>query len=100
MRIKVQLPMIKSREEAEIVMNELATAANVQRSLIALRDGEVLGINEKYEAKLAKCAVVLKDRTDALRAWAEATPEAFPRDCKSLKLVCGTLGFRSGMPKL
>ena len=87
MRIKVQLPMIKSREEAEIVMNELATAANEQRSLIALRDGEVLGINEKFEAELAECAEVLKDRTDALRAWAEATPEAFPRDCKSLKLV-------------
>ena len=100
MRIKVALLMIKSREEAEAVMNELATAANEKRSLIALRDGEVLEINSRFEKDLAGCEAVLSRTTDTLRAWAEATPEAFAKDCKSLKLVCGTLGFRSGMPRL
>lgn len=100
MRIKVQLPMIKSREEAETVMNELASAANNQRSFLALRDEEILSVNSKFEADLAECAQILKDRTDALRAWAECNPDAFPKGRKSLELLSGTLGFRTGMPKL
>jgi len=100
MRIKVALPMIKSREEAEATMTELALAANEQRTLSAERDGMILGINDKFEAELAECAEVLKERTDALRAWAEATPDIFPKDCKSLRLTSGTMGFRSGTPKV
>jgi phage host-nuclease inhibitor protein Gam len=100
MRIKVNLPMIKSREEAESVMTELATAANDQRSITVERDALVLEINDRFENQLAKCAEVLKEKTDALRAWAEANPDVFPKDCKSLKLTSGTLGFRTGMPKL
>ena len=100
MRIKVALPMIKSREEAESTMTELAVAANTQRSVTADRDAQVLVINDKFEDDLAECAVTLKAKTDALRAWAEANPDVFPKDCKSLKLTSGTLGFRTGMPKL
>src|ERR1035438_5668905 len=100
MRIRVALPMIQSREEAETTMTELATAANEQRSITAERDALVLTINERFEAGLAECAETLKAKTDALRAWAEANPDVFPKDCKSLKLTSGTLGFRTGMPKL
>jgi phage host-nuclease inhibitor protein Gam len=100
MRIKVSLPMIKSREEAEGVMTELATAANEQRLITAERDALVLTINDRFEADLGECAEILTEKTDALRAWAEANPDVFPKDCKSLKLTSGTLGFRTGMPKL
>ena len=100
MRIKVQLPLIKSREEAESVMNELATAANMQRTFLAARDEEVLAINSKYEADLADCSEVLKLKTDALRAWAESNPQEFPKGKKSVEMLSGTLGFRTGTPKL
>jgi phage host-nuclease inhibitor protein Gam len=100
MRIKVKLPMIKSREEAESVMNELATAANAQRNFLVLRDDEVLAINSKYEVDLAECGEVLKDRTDALRAWAESNPDAFTKGRKSIEMLSGSLGFRTGTPKL
>jgi len=100
MRIKVTLPVIKNREEAEAVMTELATAANEQRSLIALRDDQVLAINSKFEGDLAECAEMLNAKTDALRAWAECNPQEFPTGIKSIKLLSGTLGFRTGTPKL
>lgn len=100
MRIKVALPMIGSREEAEATMTELALAANEQRSITAERDALVLTINDRFEAGLAACAEVLTQRADSLRAWAEANPDVFPKDCKSLKLTSGTLGFQTGMPKL
>jgi len=35
-----------------------------------------------------------------LRAWAEASPDQFPKGIKSLALAAGTLGFRTGTPKL
>jgi len=100
MRIKVQLPLIRTREEAESVMNELATAANLQRTFVTLRDEEVLAINSKFEADLAECSEVLKQKTDALRAWAESNPQEFHKGKKSVELLSGTLGFRTGTPKL
>jgi phage host-nuclease inhibitor protein Gam len=100
MRIKVALPMIKSREEAEAVMNDLATAANMNRHYSSLRDEEVLAINSKYEGDLADCSVMLKDKTDALRAWAECNPQEFTKGKKSIDMLSGVLGFRTGTPKL
>jgi phage host-nuclease inhibitor protein Gam len=99
-RIKVKLPSIASRDEAEAVMNALACTANNQRKFIARRDAEVLAINSKYEANISECAEDLKIKTDALRAWAEGNPDQFPKGRKSIQFVSGTLGFRTGTPKL
>jgi phage host-nuclease inhibitor protein Gam len=42
----------------------------------------------------------IKEKSEALRAWAEANPDQFPRDRKSIQFVTGVLGFRTGTPKL
>ena len=99
-RIKVTLELITSRDEAETVMNELAQSKNSERRLTAQRDEEALLVNAKYEGRLAECAEAIKAQTEVLRAWAEANPDQFPKDRKSLKLTSGTLGFRTGMPRL
>lgn len=99
-RIKVQLPTVTTREDAEAVMNEIALIANNQRKLIADRDAEVLKINERYEASLSVCAENLTAKTDALRVWAETNPDQFPKGRKSIDFVSGNLGFRTGTPKL
>jgi len=99
-RIKVKLPMITSRDEAECLMTELAQTANNQRAITAERDALVLTINERYEAGLGACAEAIKEKTATLRAWAESAPDVFPKGRKSLKLTSGTLGFRTGTPKL
>ena len=99
-RIKIKLPSITTRDEAEAVMNELALAENNRRKFIARRDAEVLAINAKYETNLAACAEAVKEKSEILRAWAEATPTAFPKGRKSLDLVSGVIGFRTGTPKL
>ena len=99
-RIKINLPTITTREEAETVMNDLANIAVNQRKLVNRRDAEVLAINSKYESGLAECALALAEKSETLRAWAEATPDCFPKGRKSLELVSGTIGFRTGTPKL
>lgn len=99
-RIKIALPTVATRDEAEAVMNELALVANNKRKIIAARDAAVLAINERFESGLAQCDEELAAKTDALRVWAESNPDQFPKDRKSLALLSGTLGFRTGTPKL
>jgi phage host-nuclease inhibitor protein Gam len=99
-RIKQTLTILRSRDEAEGCMHDLAAAVNNQRKLSARRDAEVLVINRKYEASLAQCASFIAARTDQLRAWAEANPDEFPKGRKSIDFVTGILGFRRGTPKL
>lgn len=99
-RIKVNLPMLTSRDDAEAAMHDLAAVLNNQRLFTARRDAEVLAINKKYEGNLAQCEQEAAALTDQLRAWSEAHPDQFPKGRKSLDLVSGVLGFRTGTPKL
>ena len=99
-RIKVTLPTIATRDEAETVMNELALAVNNQRKLAAQRDAMILTINQRYESPFAEVDQAIKAKTDALRVWAETNPDQFPKGRKSVEMVSGILGFRTGTPKL
>jgi phage host-nuclease inhibitor protein Gam len=99
-RIKVTLPIITTRDEAEASMTALALLVTAQRIETARRDAEVLAINKKYESRLADLDGTIKIETDKLRVWAESNPNQFPKGRKSLQLVSGTIGFRTGTPKL
>lgn len=99
-RIKVKLPTLTTREEAEAALNELALTENNRRKLIAQRDAAVLRIEENIAPDIAACETAIKDKTDALRAWAEANVDTFPKGLKSIVLVSGRIGFRTGTPKL
>lgn len=99
-RIKVELKQIASRADAEGVMNELATATNAKRKLQAQLDARVLNLKSECERSFAFLDKEIGTHTDALRAWAESNPEEFPKGRKSLELLAGVLGFRTGTPKL
>jgi len=81
-------------------MRDLAIAMNNQRKVIANRDAAILVINQRVEGPLAELDRQIKTLTDQLRAWAEANPDQFPRDRKSLDLVSGTLGFDTNPPRV
>ena len=98
-RIKINLPVITSREEAEAVMNDLALAANNKRKFVVKLDAEKLAAENRYAANIAECELAVKAKSDALRAWAEANPEAFGKK-KSIEFAAGTLGFRTGTEKV
>lgn len=99
-RIKINLPILHTRDDAESCMTDLAHTINNQRKLVAQRDTLVLTINKKFESQLGECEIAIKEKSDALRAWAESNPDQFPKDRKSLDLTSGILGFRTGTPKL
>lgn len=99
-RIKIKLPTITTRDETEIVMNELALIANNKRTLTARLDAAVLKIQENAAPGLSQCDEEMNLKSEALRAWAEANPHEFTKGRKSIDFLSGVLGFRTGTPKL
>lgn len=99
-RIKITLPTPSTREDAEAMMTELARSVNAARGIVIERDARVMAINQEYETGLGVLEKAILMKTDALHRWAEANPTEFPKNAKSIKLTSGTLGFRTGTPKL
>ena len=98
-RIKIKMQTPATREEAEAVMNELALAENNKRHISTVLDREILAAQERVAPALAQCEEVIREKSAALKAWAEANPHLFSKR-KSIDLLAGTLGFRTGTPKL
>ena len=99
-RIKTTLSNITNRAEAEAVMNDLALAATNKRTLTARLDAAVLKLQDEAAVGISQCDELITAKSDALRAWAESHPEEFPKDKKSIAFLSGTLGFRTGTPKV
>lgn len=97
-RIKLQ-PNPLTRAEVETLVADIATAANSKRSITALIDARILETRKEFEEPLANIDTEIKNKSALVQSWAEANPEAFGK-LKSLKLAFGTIGFRTGTPKL
>ena len=99
-RIKKTLPTITTRDEAESVVGEIAlVTANRDRHARNM-DLDLASIRDRYMPNLLVYEADLKEKTDALCTWAQAHPEEFPKGRKSIAFIQGTLGFRTGNPKL
>jgi phage host-nuclease inhibitor protein Gam len=99
-RIKIKLPQISTRIEAEAAVGEIALTVLNQKKLTGQMDAEIAGIRKSYEGNLSAIESDLEIKTEALRIWAEAHPEEFPKGRKSIEFVQGLIGFRTGTPKL
>jgi phage host-nuclease inhibitor protein Gam len=99
-RIKIKLPQISTREEAETAVGQIALAIINKTNLTSQMDEEVANARKKYEGNLTAIDADVEAKTEALRIWAEANPDAFPKGRKSLDFVQGTIGFRTGTPAL
>jgi len=97
---KAPQPALVSRTDAETLMTDLANKTNEKRALIAKLDAAVLKLHEDAAPAISACDQVITQRSDALRAWAQTNPAEFPRGRKSIALLGGTLGFRTGTPRL
>jgi phage host-nuclease inhibitor protein Gam len=97
---KVHLPVLKDRVDADLAMHNLAALVNAKQKVIADRDTAVLEIDERIAPDLAALDQAVKARIAMLRAWAEAHPEEFEKDRKSLELSSGKLGFQTHPPSV
>jgi len=99
-RIKIKLPQISTREEAETTVGKIAMAIINKTNITSRMDKEIAAVRERYEGNLTAIDADVEASTEALRIWAEGNPDQFPKGRKSLDFVQGTIGFRTGTPAL
>lgn len=98
---RIKLPTtILTRAHAEELLGEIATLTIEQRAQKNELDRELTAAREKYEAPLGALTKQIEERTVILESWASANPGEFPKQRKSIELLHGTLGYRTGTPKL
>jgi phage host-nuclease inhibitor protein Gam len=99
-RIKHTTPVINSRAEAETALGEIAKLTVRKRKVQNDMDKEIVRITQENEPSLTALDKDIKTQTQLVEAWAAAHPEEFPKDRKSIDMAQGTIGYRTGMPKL
>ena len=90
---------IKTREELDAVLGEYAATAIARGQLTLAMDEKLNLIRKDYEGRLAELDESLQALFEDMEAWAAFNPCAFA-DKRSVDLVHGTLGFRTGNPAL
>ena len=88
------------QEEMELAFADYARADARIQKINATMDIEMTRIREKYQDELAKLAEAKEKSFDIMQAYAlENRDELFSKR-KSLETTHGTMGFRTGTPKL
>jgi phage host-nuclease inhibitor protein Gam len=99
-KTRIKKPIIDPAAiDIETVLCALAVSKNDERKLVTRMDAELQAVRDRY------CDPILavQDRVDTYttlaQEWAEANPDRFAKK-KSIELTHGTIGFRTGTPKL
>ena len=98
-RIRKVLPEIGSREEMERVIGQIAELKNRQTQVQTEIDRKILRLREAREGELTELAEQLDEKTEMALRWSTANEAEFGKR-KSLVMTHGTVGFRTGNPKL
>ena len=98
-RIKLPTTVI-TRARAEEILGEVAALKLEERAQKNALDSEITNARQSYEEPLTALAKAIEEKTTLLESWAAANPGEFPRGRKSIELIHGVIGYRTGMPKL
>ena len=90
---------IETREELERTMGEYAAAQiGLERSKAEM-EARILEVRKEFETELAALKLAAEAPFKQLELWARTHPEEF-QGRKSVELTHGTIGFRTGMPRV
>jgi len=98
-RLKLSSPAIQTREEMEALIGKICEQTILQDALLAAMDGELKKVRENYEDELCTTQKSLDGNLALAQDWAEAHPSEFGNR-KSIEMLHGLVGWRTGMPKL
>src|SRR5579863_550173 len=90
---------IQTLAEAETAVADLTGAMLYRRELETQRDARLLEVRTDYDHTFKEIDARIGPKLAALHEWAGANPAAF-KARKSIEFAAGTLGFRTGTPRL
>lgn len=88
-----------NRTQVEALVGEIALLTIQRDQNMAKMDEELQEVRKQYGESIATVSARIDAGVADLRAWADAHPEEFIGR-KSIEMVHGTVGFRTGMPAL
>lgn len=98
-RIKQTGPAIQTRQQMERVVADICELTIYRDAQTAAMDQRLMEIRTEYELTLSRCQEELDSKMALAQAWAESNPAEFGAN-KSIDMVHGKIGFRTGMPQL
>lgn len=90
---------VKTIVEAEAVLGEYAQVDAKLQKINAEMDSQINKIREKYVNEITSLNANKERLIDELQHFAETNPDHFEKR-KSIEMVHGVIGFRTGTPKL
>lgn len=88
-----------TQAQFEEAMNSYATAHAKHESITTKMDVQIAKIREKFQSELNDLAETQESNYEVVQTYCEENPELFAKK-KSMDTVNGTVGFRSGTPKI
>lgn len=98
-RIKLTKPVINTRFEAEAAVREICELKNAYQMALAEMNAAVTEAKKTFEDKFAPVEKRILEKSALVQDWAEANPSEF-NGAKSLDMVHGLVGWRTGQPQL
>jgi phage host-nuclease inhibitor protein Gam len=91
---------IRSRNDAEDILAAVASSVATLNALKATLDDSIANLRAKAAVDMEYYESRIESGTCALSDWAEANPNEFPKDRRSIDFISGVIGFRTSPPKL
>ena len=98
-RIKTKVARVLERSEVETRFGELAAMTVERDQKMADLDAEIVRLRQEREGDIALLEARIGEAFAEIHSWAETHPDEF-KDRRSIEMVHGTLGFRTGNPTL
>ncbi|HEV2329214.1 MAG TPA: host-nuclease inhibitor Gam family protein [Verrucomicrobiae bacterium] len=96
---KPLVPTPTTRAEVEALVGDIRLLQIQRMSIQADREARVQALDDKFSRVLVPLDDQLEVKIAQVQAWAEANPVEFEKK-KSIEFTHGTIGFRTGTPKL
>ena len=98
-KLKAPQNVIETREDLEAAIGRIAANQSARNGLLANLEEEINNIRAVYEPRITAYGAKIAEDFDAAQIWAEENAEVFASK-KSLDCMHGTIGFRTGQPRL
>jgi phage host-nuclease inhibitor protein Gam len=94
-KFKQTATALKSREEVETILGDIARVTLQRNQAQIQMDERITSIREQYEQIMAGANLCLEEKTELVRAWAEANPSEFKGQIRRVRPRHHRLAHRS-----
>lgn len=96
---RANVPFEEQEKTAQAAMQQFDEAVSKKAKLVGQMDQELNAVREKYASEVNDCDNVIAEKEKELKEFAKKNPQLFDGR-KTYPLVHGTVGFRTGTPKV